>query len=1529
MANIYYGMARNSLVAGTSGNDSIYHGDGITSINLTIIAGAGNDTVGVSGSSITVDAGDGNNFVDFFSGGSNRSVRTGDGMNTVSNYRANDVTIVTGAGRDSIKNYGYDSYSGHEGMNATVDAGAGNDTIWNSGYHNAIINAGAGNDIIRYDSGNNGTINGGAGNDSITMGASRSKNTLIIYNEGDGNDTIDGLNSTSTLQIGGGTGTYYKETVDYDVILTVGEGKITLVNMAYSDPYIEGVESELPTWRLNGTTATYGTSTNTQITITGVKSLDGISVSGSTVTIANSALNSSDVTISDGYYLALASDVTAPVTTAAGWTISGTTATYKSASNTAGYTLLNNQIMYTAATTSKNLVTVSGVKSTGGLSLSDTTVTIKNSSLNQGTVTISNGYYLALGNDVTQSTSTAAGWTLNGTTATYKAATTSAGYKLANNQISYVAAGGGNTLITVSGVKSLDGITLNGSTVTIANSALNYSDVTISDGYYLALANDVTTPVTTAAAWNLNGTTATYKAASNTAGYTLANNKISYVAAGGGNTLITVNGVNSTAGLSYDGNKTVTVSNSSLNQETVTISDGYTLKLGNDVTKSSESAAGWTNNGTIATYKNSAISAGYKLENNQISYVAASGGATLAELSGVSGNPSIENYYYGRSYINLSANNFSDKEVSVVSNAGNYRFDLASGNYGNAVFNGGAGDDYIDNDGNNVTINGGTGNDTFYNYGENVLFTYTAGDGNDTIYDFNGTSTLQIGGGTGTYTAAKSGNNVIVTVGDGKITLNGAASLSSINISGTDNTAPMWTLNENTATYSTWKNTLATINGVKSTEGISFSGSTVTVTNSALNQDNVMISDGYTLALGNDVKKSTTTPEGWILSGTNAIYKTASYTTGYKLDNNQISYVTAGGGKTLTKVSGVKSLNGLSLNGNVVTVAKSSVNKNKITINNGYTLALADDVDKPTTKKAAWSYSNSTATYKSSYKTAGYKLASNAKSITYSEATKASTLVTVKGVKSTSGLKVSGKVVTVGNSALNKKKVTISGDGYTLKLGSDMTKSTTKKVWSYSNSTATYKQTTSVGYALADNAITYTNKATAKTLATVKGVKSTSGLKISDKNITVSQASLNSKKVTVSDGYTLKLGSDMTKSKTTKAWSYSNSTATYNQTTSFGYALADNAITYTNKAISKTLATVKGAKSKTGLSISGNVIKLKNSALKNKVTVSGGYEFDFQSDYKSATITGSGSADTITARGSKISVNGGKGNDTIKIFGNGTVTGGAGSDVFYYKSTGANVIKDYALEDKISIASGTAEVTTSGSDVVFTVGKGKITVQGGADKNVTYIEGGTEKIYTNALEAVKANANSTAVTLTADYNQDNFDLADYLKYKDKVTTINAAKVVHEISIIGNKNGNKIIGSSHDDYIDGAAGADKINGGNGNDTLVGGAGNDSLNGGKGDDSLWGGAGTDTLWGGADDDTFVYQSGDGKMIIADFEGSDIDTIMVLNAKVGSYSTKSNSNDVTFKVGNGSIVVQNGVDKYIEIVDNTGNILKRYNP
>ena len=472
----------------------------------------------------------------------------------------------------------------------------------------------------------------------------------------------------------------------------------------------------------------------------------------------------------------------------------------------------------------------------------------------------------------------------------------------------------------------------------------------------------------------------------------------------------------------------------------------------------------------------------------------------------------------------------------------------------------------------------------------------------------------------------------------------------------------------------------------------------------------VTISDGYTLALADDVTKTSTSAAGWTLNNSTASYKTASNTAGYELKNNQINYVTAGGGETLVTVNGVKSLDGLALKDKVVTVSKAALGTNKVTISDGYTLALANDVTKTSTSAAGWTFNNSIATYKNAATNAGYVC--DGKNISYVNASGGNDLITVSGVKSTKGLVLNDNVVTVSKAALNAKNVTVS-DGYTLKLGDNVTKPKTTKAWSLSKTKATYKQTTAAGYTLADNAINYSKKSTV-TLATVKGLKSglkvsggkISGVSIKGTTITLSKAALGTSKVTVSDGYTLKLGSNVTKSKTTKAWSLNETKATYKQTTTAGYNLADNAISYTKKS-TKTLATATGVKSTKGISTKNNVVTLKVSSLNKKVTVNGSdYEFNFASgDYKKASIAGSKKADVITSRGKNISINGGAGDDTINLLGSATtVKGGAGNDIISGNGKGNYSLWGGADNDTLYSSSGADKFIYGkgdGKDIIF------------------------------------------------------------------------------------------------------------------------------------------------------------------------------------------------------------------------------------
>ena len=101
-------------------------------------------------------------------------------------------------------------------------------------------------------------------------------------------------------------------------------------------------------------------------------------------------------------------------------------------------------------------------------------------------------------------------------------------------------------------------------------------------------------------------------------------------------------------------------------------------------------------------------------------------------------------------------------------------------------------------------------------------------------------------------------------------------------------------------------------------------------------------------------------------------------------------------------------------------------------------------------------------------------------------------------------------------------------------------------------------------------------------------------------------------------------------------------------------------------------------------------------------------------------ITGNNLANKIVGGDGNDILIGGKGNDTL--------SGGNGADTFVYSNgEGNDLILDYATNDTIKIKKGTVSIAKSGSDVIFTVGSGKITVQNAADKKISYIDANGNK----------------------------------------------------------------------------------------------------------------------------------------------------------------------------------------------------------
>ncbi len=719
--------AQGSYITSGTGSDSIK----IYGQFATIDAGADNDTViAQDGSHHFIDLGDGNDFVEFkLSNIYSNTIAGGAGNDRISLAASNNSSIDMGAGDDSIY------FGGHSNI---IDAGDGDDTLI-SRYTNDsenLIELGAGNDRATIYGASN-TLDGGTGDDFIYI--SNASNTFFRYKAGDGSDTINGFNSTSTLIIGGGLGFYTTVQSGRDIIVTVDDGSVFLRNAAnLGTVNIDGKEKNPKLIEGTDDPDTIDNALD-DATILAYAGDDIITNSGDNVSIDGGAdndsieLNGAGATVNVGegddlIQLGVRSEELVVENFGAGDVIQ-----------------LN--------ATLDNLDTVSG-------------------GIIAGDVTIS-------GLELSETT---AEWSLDDNVATHELKI-SEGATLSEDNQSIVFGAASTESMTVSGVGSTDGLAIDtdNKIVTVQSSALNEMDVTISDGYKLVLSG-VSAPSTVAAAWSLNGTAATYKSSEMIAGYTLDDNKIVYTAASGGEVLVTVSGVTATSALAIDtANKVVTVRAAALNEQNVTISNGYKLAMGSDVATPIAIEAAWSLDGTTATYKSSERTAGYTLENNQISYTAATDEESLVELSGIATAPTVNG-----SIVKLSPKNFAGN-VSVVSNDG-YSFSLSEGNYAGKTFSGNDEDDSITSSGMYVTISGGAGHDSIKVSG--VRCKVLGDEGNDLLIGGRGYDTFSYSSGNDTidgYTAkdkiitssdyenfSVNGSNLIFSFGDDSLTIQDA-----------------------------------------------------------------------------------------------------------------------------------------------------------------------------------------------------------------------------------------------------------------------------------------------------------------------------------------------------------------------------------------------------------------------------------------------------------------------------------------------------------------------------------------------------------------------------------------------------------------------------------------------------------------------------------------------------------------------------------------------------------------------------------
>jgi hypothetical protein len=171
------------------GNDKITVAPG-TNLNLTLLGGAGDDTIRGSDGNDTILGLGGNDVV--YAGKGNDRVSGGPGRDYLDGQQGDDV-ITGGLGEDTIYGGpGNDRLSGGDGQDY-LEGGTGNDTL-SGDAGNDILSGGRGDDTIRGGAGND-VVYAGLGTDTVDGGSGIDK----AFTEG--GDTITGTEQNVTVHI--------------------------------------------------------------------------------------------------------------------------------------------------------------------------------------------------------------------------------------------------------------------------------------------------------------------------------------------------------------------------------------------------------------------------------------------------------------------------------------------------------------------------------------------------------------------------------------------------------------------------------------------------------------------------------------------------------------------------------------------------------------------------------------------------------------------------------------------------------------------------------------------------------------------------------------------------------------------------------------------------------------------------------------------------------------------------------------------------------------------------------------------------------------------------------------------------------------------------------------------------------------------------------------------------------------------------------------------------------------------------------
>ena len=1429
----------NTLISSKSGNDKIINNGKY----VTIKAGDGNDSINnYSGSHSSIDGGNGDDDI-YSEGGSNVIIDGGNGADAIALWGSGDHNSVNGgSGDDKISTCGMEAIGENHDIvcltpdNSTLDGGDGNDYIYNDSNGSTLL-GGAGNDSICND-GDTVKIDGGADDDSIL-----SCGDNVTINGGDGNDTIS---SGSNSSIDGGNGKdfisnsiseiygYEGNTVYSSDNVTINGGDdddtISNGNDGYKNFKIVGGKNLL----LNGGAGNDSISNqwSSFITIDGGSGDDSIYNNGSNVTIDGGL--GDDSIINDG------DDVT--INTAQG----------------------NDTIKLGEAVSS---LTVEGFGTGDVIELSAAaTLETINGGIKASNISIGGLSLASVNNE----------WVSSNDGFVYQVVKI-AGVKVNDKIITFNATSGKETLFTLTGVETTDGIIVDTAnkkvTLTVAN--LNKQNVTIDSDYTLALDKDYSPSETVVA--DFDGSA--YKTAQFSDGYTVSGNTIIYTPSSGGATLFTLTNAMITDAIKVDTTaKKVTLTAANLNKKNVTVDGGYTLMLDKDYASKQTKAAGFDG----FAYKTEQISDGYTASGNTIIYTPSSGGATLFTLTNATITDAITVDTTAKK-VTLTASNLNGKSITVD---GEYTLALDK-NYEPSEK---VADGFVGNVYKTAQFSDG------YTAAGNTI-NYVAASGGDTLFTLTNVATTE---GITVDTANKKVTLTAANLNKQNVTVDGGYTLAldkdyaskQTKAAGFDGNAYKaatmsdgYTVSGNTITYTAASggDTLFTLKNAIITDAITVDTAKKTVTLSAnnLNGKDVTITGDYKLNLAKDVPTATVKTNGSFTKFTDgtATYKTASYSDYYTLKNNKITYTAATSSKAIT-IAGLNAKTKLATIKSNIDIAEQNDGSLKITFNNAnvlttkaptvtadkgvsYTLAVADSL-KPSELAPDWKVSGTNASLKTDT-SAGYTVSKN--KIVYSANKTGAAQMELSGLVKNAKLDAPAKkVVTLDTAILGTNAALKSNAGnYSVKLTGNMSG---KKFTSTANDD--------------------TLNIAANNAAVIGGA--------GNDKITVSGA-----KVTVTGG----AGNDI------YTLSGKNSVLIYNS--GDGKDSIKGFSTTSTLDIAGSSYSTKKSGSDIVVTVGKDKVTLVGAASLSKVNIKGtlsGTILTVTDKTKSPVTVGSAiktidasertTAVKITGNKQDNSIIGGKANDTLNgAGGNDTLTGGDGKDIFVF-GAGNDVITDYATGDKISLTAAITKATVSDSNVVFAIGENSLTVKNAKGKSLSLIDS-TGTSFSTIVSG------STTLTVT-DKTKSPVTVGSAIK------TIDASKRTKAVKITGNALNNTIMGGAKNDSIYGGEGNDSILGSKGNDILSGDAGNDKLFGNEGNDSIWGGAGNDSISGFSGNDKLYGDAGDDSIL----GGAGADTLSGGKGDDKLYGGSDNDS-LSGGAGNDTLLGEAGNDK---LYGNEGN-------